>query len=180
MKKIKVLLSILQVKQIFIIIDKQYSLRGIPVGRIRGIRIFLLFKERQHLCKRKETILKGPPHQERTCWLAEHTSVEFGEEIGKTVETMVQEHVSRLAETWIGRPKSYYWKNKKEVDIVIEPSFIPVPLEVKYRQNPDDVSGVREFMKEFGSPFGIVVTKDTLKLVDEVVFIPLALFLLIC
>ncbi|MBN1134868.1 MAG: ATP-binding protein [Methanosarcinaceae archaeon] len=105
---------------------------------------------------------------------------EFGEELGKTVETIVQDHASRLAGAYTGRPKSYYWKGKKEVDIIIEPSIIPIPLEVKYRQDPGDIAGVREFMKKFDSPFGIVVTKDTLKLADDVLFIPLALFLLVC
>ncbi|WP_094228516.1 ATP-binding protein [Methanolobus psychrotolerans] len=105
---------------------------------------------------------------------------EFGKEAGKTVGTIAQDHASRLAGTYKGRPKSYYWKGKKEVDIIIEPSIIPIPVEVKYRQDPGDISGVREFMKEFGSPFGIVVTKDTLKIADNVLFIPLALFLLVC
>ncbi len=105
---------------------------------------------------------------------------EFGEEVGKTIETIVQDHASRLAGAYKGRPKSYYWKGKKKVDIIIEPSIIPIPVEVKYRQDPSDISGVRDFMNEFGSPFGIVVTKDTLKIADNVLFIPLALFLLVC
>ena len=92
---------------------------------------------------------------------------EFGEEVGKTVETIVQDHASRLAGTYTGRPKSYYWKGKKEVDIIIKPSVIPIPLEVKYRQDPGDISGIKEFMKEFDSPFGIVVTKDTLKITGQ-------------
>jgi predicted AAA+ superfamily ATPase len=141
---------------------------------------FFYSKSDSTFAKGKKLYLRDHPTRNVLVGLLNTRLFEFGEEIGKTVETMVQDHTSRLAETWTGRPKSYYWKNKKEVDIVIEPSFIPVPLEVKYRQNPDDVSGLREFMKEFGSPFGIVVTKDTLKLVDEVVFVPLALFLLIC
>jgi hypothetical protein len=105
---------------------------------------------------------------------------EFGEEVGKTVETIVQDHASRLAGAYTGRPKSYYWKGKKEVDIIIEPTVIPIPVEVKYRQDPGDIAGVREFMEEFSSPFGIVVTKETLKISGNVLFIPLALFLLIC
>jgi hypothetical protein len=105
---------------------------------------------------------------------------EFGGEVGKTVETIVQDHASRLAGAYAGRPKSYYWKGKKEVDIIIEPSALPIPVEVKYRQDAGDVSGVREFMKEFGSPLGIVVTKDTLKMDDGVLFVPRGLFLVVC
>jgi predicted AAA+ superfamily ATPase len=92
----------------------------------------------------------------------------------------VQDHASRLAGTYAGLPKSYYWKGKKEVDIIIEPSALPIPVEVKYRQDAGDVSGVREFMKKFGSPLGIVVTKDTLKVDDGVLFVPLGLFLVVC
>jgi hypothetical protein len=35
-------------------------------------------------------------------------------------------------------------------------------------------------MKKFGSPLGIVVTKDTLKVDDGVLFVPLGLFLVVC
>jgi predicted AAA+ superfamily ATPase len=95
----------------------------------------------------------------------------------------VQDHASRLAGAYAGRPKSYYWKGKKEVDkvdIIIEPSALPIPVEVRYRQDTGDVSGVMEFMKKFGSPLGIVVTKDTLKVDDGVLFVPLGLFLVVC
>jgi predicted AAA+ superfamily ATPase len=130
--------------------------------------------------KGKKLYLRDHPTRNVLVGLLNTRLFEFGEEIGKTVETIVQDHASRLAGAQTGRPKSYYWKNKKEVDIIIEPAFIPIPVEVKYRNDPGDISGVKEFMSEFGSPFGIVVTKSTLKLTDDILFIPLGLFLLIC
>jgi predicted AAA+ superfamily ATPase len=105
---------------------------------------------------------------------------EFGEQIGKTVETIVQDHASRLAVSYTGRSKSYYWRGKKEVDIVIETPAIPIPIEVKFREEQKDIEGVQEFITKFNSPFGIVVTKNTWKIENNILFIPLAIFLLVC
>ncbi len=106
---------------------------------------------------------------------------EFGTEVGKTVETVVQDHASRLVYRLEGRMQSNYWKGKKkEVDVVITLATIPIPVEVKYQESPDDIGGVSEFMDEFGSPFGIVVTKNTFKLEAGILFVPLNLFLAAC
>ena len=105
---------------------------------------------------------------------------EFGEEIGKTVETIVADHASRLVYRLEGRMQSYYWRGKKEVDVVIKLGTIPIPIEVKYQEHPDDIEGVKEFMNEFNTGIGIVVTKNTLRLDGDVLFVPLPLFLAIC
>ncbi|MCD4846477.1 MAG: DUF4143 domain-containing protein [Methanosarcinales archaeon] len=105
---------------------------------------------------------------------------EFKEEVGKTVETVVQDHACRLVYRLQRRMQCYYWRGKKEVDIVIRVGTVPVPIEVKYRDSPDDVAGLKEFMQEFGSKFGIVVTKDIFEVRGDVLFVPLHLFLGIC
>lgn|GEM_PF-6646566 len=106
---------------------------------------------------------------------------EFGTEVGKTVKTVVQDHASRLVYRLEGRMQNNYWKGKKtEVDVVITLATIPIPVEVKYQESPDDIGGVAEFMEEFGSPFGIVVTKNTFKLEAGILFVPLYLFLAAC
>jgi predicted AAA+ superfamily ATPase len=105
---------------------------------------------------------------------------EFKEEVGKTVETVVQDHACRLVYRLEKRMQCYYWRGKKEVDIVIMVGTVPVPIEVKYRDSPDDVAGLKEFMQEFGSKLGIVVTKDVFKIRDDVLFVPLHLFLGVC
>jgi len=105
---------------------------------------------------------------------------EFGEETGKTVETIVADHASRLVYRLEGRMQSYYWRGKKEVDIVIKLGTIPIPIEVKYQEHPDDIWGVKEFMNEFNTGIGIVVTKNTLRLDGDVLFMPLPLFLAVC
>jgi len=68
---------------------------------------------------------------------------EFGEEIGKTVETIVADHASRLVYKLEGRMQSYYWKGKKEVDVVIKLGPIPIPIVVKYQERPDDTGGLK-------------------------------------
>lgn len=104
---------------------------------------------------------------------------EYHEEVSRTVEAIVHDHVARLELIQSDNPKSYYWKGKKEVVLLIEPVVTRIPIVVRYRQNPDDIPELREYIKKPGSPYGIVITEDTLKLVDNVVFMPLALFLLI-
>lgn len=104
---------------------------------------------------------------------------EYHEEVSRTVETIVQDHVARLELIQSDNPKSYYWKGKREVVLLMEPVVTRIPIVVRYRQDMDDISGLREYIKKSGSPYGIVVTEDTLELVDNVVFMPLALFLLI-
>lgn len=105
---------------------------------------------------------------------------EFKEEVGKTVETVVQDHACRLVYRLQRRMQCYYWRGKKEVDIVIGVGTVPVPIEVKYRDSPDDVAGLKEFMQEFGSKFGIVVTKDIFEVRGDILFVPLHLFLGVC
>ena len=105
---------------------------------------------------------------------------EFGEEIGKTVETIVADHASRLLYKLEGRMQSYYRKGKKGVDIVIKTGPTPLPTKVKYQEHPDDIGGVKEFMNEFYTGVGIVVTKNTLRLDGDVLFVPLPLFLVVC
>ncbi len=55
-----------------------------------------------------------------------------------------------------------------------------IPIEVKYQEHSDDIGGVKEFMNEFGTEIGIVVTKNTLRLDGDVLFVPLPLFLAVC
>ncbi|MGP8319607.1 MAG: hypothetical protein ACT6FD_02280 [Methanosarcinaceae archaeon] len=73
--------------------------------------------------------------------------------------------------------QSYYWKGKKEVDVVIKLGPIPIPIEIKYQEHPDDIGGVKEFMNEFDTGIGIVVTKNTLRLDGDILFVALPCFL---
>ena len=56
----------------------------------------------------------------------------------------------------------------------------PIPIECKHRNTlPEDtIIEIKEFIKEYKSPFGIVVTKDLYKLEGGILRIPFWLFLL--
>ncbi|MBN2488675.1 MAG: ATP-binding protein [Methanosarcinaceae archaeon] len=130
--------------------------------------------------KGKKLYLRDHPTRNVLIGLLNRRLFEFGEEIGKTVETVVHDHSSRLAYRLEGHLQGNYWKGKKEVDIVIRLGTISIPIEVKYQEHPDDIGGLKECMQEFDSPFGIVVTKDTFKLKSNILFVPLHLFLAVC
>jgi len=130
--------------------------------------------------KGKKLYLRDHPTRNVLVGLLNRRLFEFGEEIGKTVETIVADHASRLVYKLEGRMQSYYWKGKKEVDAVIKLGPIPIPIEVKYQERPDDIGGVKEFMNEFDTGIGIVVTKNTLRLDGDILFVPLPLFLAVC
>lgn len=130
--------------------------------------------------KGKKLYLRDHPTRNVLVGLLNRRLFEFGEEIGKTVETIVADHASRLVHRLEGRMQSYYWRGKKEVDVVIKLGTIPIPIEVKYQEHPDDIGGVKEFMNEFHTGIGIVVTKNTLRLDGDILFVPLPLFLAVC
>ncbi len=104
--------------------------------------------------------------------------------MGKVVETVVHEHCLRLHLYLAGPPaKLFYWRTPRgEVDIVMEVSQKPIPIEVTYLADIDKkkLRGIEEFMREHGSPFGILVTRDVFDLRGKMVCIPLWFFLLMC
>ncbi len=107
-------------------------------------------------------------------------------DIGKVAESLVQDHVKRLKFCFelSSNPELYYWKskNKHEVDIVVEILKKPIPIEVKYRNKvpSSELKGIKNFISEGLSSYGFVITKDELDIRNNIVFIPLWLFLLIC
>lgn len=106
------------------------------------------------------------------------------EDDGKAVENIVAWHVIKkgMERKTFFRP--FYWKNDYEVDFILDINRKkPIPIEIKYREEPKDIKGLLEFAKKFDIEKGIVVTKD---LLDEqiikgkkVLFIPAWIFLLI-
>ena len=104
--------------------------------------------------------------------------------LGPLVEGLVHDHAKRLVYCLApGRdPEAFYWRDRqnREVDIVVRISGKPLPIEVKYRTDPTrDLDGLKSFLEQVpNTPFGIVVTRDTLELRDNVVFVPLSRFLL--
>jgi len=107
-------------------------------------------------------------------------------ELGKIAEMLVFEHTKRLKfclESGI-EPNLFYWRTNQgdEVDIIIELFQKPIPIESKYSKDirKSDLKGIYEFLKKNKKSFGIVITKDHYDLKENIVYIPLWLFLLMC
>ncbi len=102
--------------------------------------------------------------------------------IGLLIESVVQKHIYVFAEK--NNASTYYWKEKKEVDIILDLKNKIVPLEVKYQGSiaKGDSKGLLRFMEIYKISEGILITKDTLQkqIIDEktILFIPAWLFLL--
>jgi len=104
---------------------------------------------------------------------------------GCIVENVVYVHLLRNAKSLT--PGIFYWKNKYEVDFVIEnPEGEITPIEVKYQNaiNPEDYKGLYSFFKHFEKvKYGIMVTKDKFEMHRTkdgraIQLVPLWLFLL--
>lgn len=105
-------------------------------------------------------------------------------EMGKIVETVVADHTKRLQFNLEQRyfPSLFYWREKYEVDIVLDLPQRPLPIEVKYREHvsESDLRGLNSFMEEFKVPFSLVLTKDYLDMQDSIVFMPSWLYMAMC
>jgi predicted AAA+ superfamily ATPase len=77
---------------------------------------------------------------------------------------------------------SYYKDVKREVDFVVHVGGKRyLPVEVKYRDEVDDLASIKYFIEKFNQKFGIVVTKQFFKPQPEeknLLFVPLSVFLL--
>jgi predicted AAA+ superfamily ATPase len=75
---------------------------------------------------------------------------------------------------------SFYKEQKREIDFIVNlGSKRYLPVEVKYRNNIDDLSAIKYFVEKEKQE-GIIVTKNTLRNSgeDRLAFIPLSIFLL--
>lgn len=111
----------------------------------------------------------------------------FAKEIGEVVENVIANHTGRLLFNLEGikNKKLYYWKESGqgiEVDLVINPFSVTLPIEVKYQKNVNnsDLAGLIRFNKKFSSEVALVITKDDLDIKGSTVKIPAWLYLLMC
>jgi hypothetical protein len=108
-------------------------------------------------------------------------------QLGRCAEIASTDHIRRLAfclepSTSI---RTHYWTGRRgaEVDVVVEMCGRVVPFEVKFRRGirSSDTDGLRQFLEVHGkAPFGVLLTKNTLRLEGKVAMLPLWLFLLAC
>lgn len=98
----------------------------------------------------------------------------------KILENLVFFHILSLKRNELF-PKIFYWLDdaRNEVDIVFDFKKETIPIEVKYKDTVEkkEIRGLINFCREFNTR-GIVVTEDTLKTEDNILFIPAWLFLL--
>lgn len=105
-------------------------------------------------------------------------------ETGRMIETVVADHTRRLRFNLEATPfpPLYYWREKHEVDFIIDPFNKVLPVEVKFREDIEeaDLEGLKVFNRKFSPPLSIVVTKNHLSIKGNTVFIPVWLYLLLC
>ncbi|HLC92607.1 MAG TPA: ATP-binding protein [archaeon] len=107
--------------------------------------------------------------------------------LGHLAETAAQDHTLRLKFNVDKehKPETFFWKSdKKEVDIIIEISKKTIPIESKYSEQikSEDSQELKAFIRDHGSPFGILLTKKSFHFDEKskVISIPLWLYLLMC
>ena len=111
-----------------------------------------------------------------------HTSI-VGENIGHLVESIIQKHAFVYANAR-GMTVSYY-REKREVDIVLHSRDTVIPVEVKYQSTTSgtDHKNLIAFMEKFKVDKGVLVTRDLLATHKingkEIRMIPAWLFLMI-
>lgn len=92
---------------------------------------------------------------------------------GRMVEILVYQLLRRYAK----RNKIYYYRERdKEVDFVLDTYPHPLPIEVKYRKEPKELQGLFRFKALFKAKDSLVITKDTLEFKDQILYVPLWMF----
>ncbi|MFA5856673.1 MAG: ATP-binding protein [Candidatus Pacearchaeota archaeon] len=103
---------------------------------------------------------------------------------GLLIQTAVFNHASRLR-FYLSKyteHEIFYWEDgTNEVDLILDLPVLVLPLEVKSRSGNKAVGAIKRFLAEHNkSKWGIIITLDELKLEDNILFMPLWAFLLMC
>ena len=113
----------------------------------------------------------------------EDNLVKDNNELGTVVESVIFDHLIRLKFNLEKgpEPEIFYWKDKKEIDFVLQVKRKLIPIESKYsrRVRGNVYDAMDYFLTENDSPFGIIITKDTFNAKNKLIEIPLWVFLLI-
>ena len=102
-------------------------------------------------------------------------------QMGASWEGLLIEELLRTLSAAGVRHTAYYYRTAggAEVDLVLEGPFGLIPFEIKHTQNvnPRHLRGIRDFIRGFNCPFGIVVNNDEkVRVYDEKLFgVPFAL-----
>lgn len=101
-------------------------------------------------------------------------------DLGHVIESMVATHLFRFKDA-----NHYYYREKHEIDLVLERDKKLFPVEVKYKEDisKKDLKGIVTFSQRFKTEKAIVVTRDIFKEDklngNRVIFIPARIFMLL-
>jgi len=97
--------------------------------------------------------------------------------IGLLIEGLVSNNIRTYSEDAF-YTCYYYRQNREEIDIVIDAKHTLIPIEIKYKNEikTKDLTTITGFIKDNDLSYGIVVTKDTLEIRDNLYLIPFWLF----
>jgi predicted AAA+ superfamily ATPase len=105
-------------------------------------------------------------------------------EIGLVIQTVVYNHASRLKFFLSNKSHYdiYYWEDgNSEVDLILDLPIFVLPIEVKSKSGDKALAAIYKFMDQNEkSKWGIIITKDELRIDGKIIFIPAWLFLMIC
>jgi len=106
-------------------------------------------------------------------------------EAGLIIQTAVYNHASRLKFYLTGHSEyeTYYWENHgKEVDVVIDLPLFILPIESKSKNTNGAEASIKKFIEENKkkTSWGIVINNNELKLNENILYLPLWIFLFMC
>ena len=102
---------------------------------------------------------------------------------GFLIQTAVFDHASRLRFylTEHTEHEIFYWEDATgEVDIIIPCKNVVIPIEVKATITKPNASLRRFLAENKAAPWGVIITKDTLKIEGNILYCPLWAFFLMC
>ncbi|MBN2013953.1 MAG: ATP-binding protein [Candidatus Altiarchaeota archaeon] len=101
---------------------------------------------------------------------------------GPLIESTIEKHLYAYAKK--ENHNLHYWREKEEVDIILDTKKKTLPIEVKYKNKikKEDMRGLLKFMDKYKTDKGYMITKDLLQKQKingkEIQLIPAWLFLL--
>lgn len=103
---------------------------------------------------------------------------------GLLIQNVVYNHSSKLRFFLSGYTEHeiFYWEDgKDEIDVILDIPIFVLPIEVKSRRGDKGVAGIKKFLNiSKKAKWGMIITLDELKLEDNVLFMPLWAYLLMC
>lgn len=144
--------------------------------------------KKKSISKDNKYYILDPGHRNVLLSQMDEHLFEDATERGLTAQTVAMNHAARLQYYLSGHRSAEvnYWQpldQSAEVDLVLNHSEYLIPIEVKYTNSisGSDRRGLYKFMERFGdADFGVILTKDKLGKKEDIYYIPLWLFCLIC